>query len=63
MIICWKFFFSICAIINATSYILALIVTIEYWKVDRLNAKTSSMLAQIFPYIGYYKNIFIMICT
>ena len=40
------------AIVNATSYILALVVTIIYWKVDRLNAKTSSMLAQIFPYIG-----------
>ena len=40
------------AILNATSYILALVVTIIYWKVDRLNAKTSSMLAQIFPYIG-----------
>ena len=37
---------------NAMSYILALVVTIEYWKVDRLNAKTSSMLAQILPYIG-----------
>ena len=43
---------AICAITNATSYIFALVVTIEYWKVDRLNAKTSSMLAQLFPYIG-----------
>ena len=47
-----SFILMICAIINVTSYILALVVTIEYWKVDRLNAKTSSMLAQIFPYIG-----------
>ena len=44
--------FVMSAILNATSYILALVVTIEYWKVDRLNVKTSSMLAQIFPYIG-----------
>ena len=38
--------------VYVTSYILALVVTIKYWKVDRLNAKSSSMLAQIFPYIG-----------
>jgi hypothetical protein len=41
-----------CALVNATSYIFALVVTINYWKVDSLNANTSSMLAQIFPYIG-----------
>jgi len=40
------------ALLNATSYIFALVVTIKYWKVDSLNANTSSMLAQIFPYIG-----------
>ena len=44
--------FIMSAMLIATSYILALVVTIKYWKVDRLNAKTSSMLAQIFPYIG-----------
>ena len=43
---------TMCAMVNATSYILALVVTIKYWEVDRLNAKTSSMLAQILPYIG-----------
>jgi hypothetical protein len=41
-----------CALVNATSYIFALVVTIKYWKVDSLNTNTSSMLAQIFPYIG-----------
>ena len=41
-----------CAMVNATSYILALVVTIKYWEVDRLNVKTSRMLARIFPYIG-----------
>ena len=39
-------------LVNATSYIFALVVTIKYWKADRLDAKTSSMIAQIFPYIG-----------
>ena len=39
-------------ILNATSYYSALDVTIKLWKVGRLNANTSSMLAQIFPYIG-----------
>ena len=43
---------TMCTMVNVTSYILALVVTIKYWKVDRLNAKSSSMLAQIFPYIG-----------
>lgn len=40
------------AMVQFASYILALAATIKFWKVDRLNAKTSSMLAQIFPYIG-----------
>jgi hypothetical protein len=40
------------AMINVTSYVFALVVTSKYWQVDRLNAKTSSILAQIFPYIG-----------
>jgi len=39
-------------LVNATSYIFALVVTIKYWEADRLDAKTSSMLAHIFPYIG-----------
>ena len=43
---------TMCGMVNATSYIFALVVTIENWKVDRLNANTSSMLARIFPYIG-----------
>ena len=43
---------TMCGMVNATSYIFALVVTVENWKVDRLNANTSSMLARIFPYIG-----------
>jgi hypothetical protein len=39
-------------LVNATSYIFAVVVTIKYWKADRLDAKTSSMLAHIIPYIG-----------
>jgi hypothetical protein len=39
-------------LVNATSYIFALVVTIKYWKADRLDAKTSSMLAHILPFIG-----------
>ena len=38
--------------VQFASYELALAATIKFWKVDRLNVKTSSMLAQIFPYVG-----------
>jgi hypothetical protein len=39
-------------LVNATSYIFALVVIIKYWEADRFDAKTSSMLAHIFPYTG-----------
>jgi len=39
-------------LVNATSYIFALVVTIKYWEANRLDVKTSNMLAHIFPYIG-----------
>ena len=43
---------TMCGMVNSTSYIFALVVTIKYWEVDRLNAKASSTIAQILPYIG-----------
>jgi len=46
------FLMFISALVHAMSYILSLVVTIRYWKADRLDAKTSSILAHIFPYIG-----------
>jgi hypothetical protein len=49
-VVVWSILMS--GMVNATSYIFALVVTIKYWKADRLDAKTSSMLAHIFPYIG-----------
>jgi hypothetical protein len=52
---------SMSALVNATSYIFALVVTIKYWKADRLDAKTSSMLAYFHTLVN--KNISIMICT
>ena len=43
---------TLSAMFNVASYIFALVVTIKYWEVDRLNAKASSTIAQILPYIG-----------
>ena len=54
---------TMCGMVNATLYLLAFFVTIKYWKVDRLSAKTSSMPTQVFPYIWLIINIVIIICT